>query len=1104
MSSLENMHLLWSGEWPLWQTVTGGLLLVVITWWIYRTEVRKGTTGKLRWILPCLRCTALFMVFLVIAGPVLQLEKEEGNRGKITVFIDSSQSMSLKDSGYSSARKVLLAKEHGFLPEGSDFVDYTLYQASRKMKRVALLLSEAGISNPSNKELKKIQTLLKEIQKNVSEISPGTQILTKKNHLLEEIWLNIDGSRVEDLFANQRFKEKKADRINYLTSAESNRNIGDLFGRRISGYLTPLVDGEYTFCAYSDDSSILRIARPESNNFKDIIVIQSNTSPSWENSKSSTPLFLKAGKAYPIQMIHKEGSGDDFCAFGWTLPSGNQEKPVPGKYFNAPILETENGPKISFEKMIQEKFSDIKLPLPGDDSIDYDALSREATEIVYLLEENFERYANSLLKKNIIPLNEAVSDFENYTRINRATRLLAHPKNGFLDEFQDTHILEIRNLSENATDVIWDNFSEFDQFDSEVISNSPFTDLSKGILESLQSEEDGETELEKESVRAAAVLITDGGHNQEGSPLETAKLLSARNLPIYTIGIGSDLNPPDLALLRTTTPESVYREDRVQGNISIKDNLIAGTPYRIKIQDSGGKNVWEKSIVGVEAGISQLSFDFPAKEVVERKLAGLAESEKNTMRTVSLNFRVSADSIEGEAEPENNQISFSIDANMRRNRLLLIDSRPRWETRYLNNLFSRDERWEISCVWGDPNNLNKQVPRGKKTDQFPDSKNSLFEFDIIIFGEINPEEFSINEQDWLVEFVNQRGGGILFIDGPRQKLRSYENSEIHPLFSLLPVSWQKNGSGLLSPKSYYRPEANKELSALILDSDEERNEELWKSIPLPAWTSPVESLPGSEVFLEVSVKGKEDGSPEDYRVPAIVGKTAGAGKSFYIGFDESWRWRYEVADQYHQRFWNQIISRVMERPFSMNQGAVSLDVGGSIHDPGKSIPIRVRLRNKEDKTPKPPYPEVDALIWKGNEVVATTPLKGEDSSNGLFTGQVFGLSPGSYEMSIRAPDLMDEMELSQLGLPFQVKTGQNEEKNFLTCDENLLREMAEASGGNFIREENFHELKDKLRSISSGRIIITEIILWQSFGWLGFIVLLLALEMFLRKRAGML
>ena len=64
--------------------------------------------------------------------------------------------------------------------------------------------------------------------------------------------------------------------------------------------------------------------------------------------------------------------------------------------------------------------------------------------------------------------------------------------------------------------------------------------------------------------------------------------------------------------------------------------------------------------------------------------------------------------------------------------------------------------------------------------------------------------------------------------------------------------------------------------------------------------------------------------------------------------------------------------------------------------------------------------------------------------------------------------------------------------------------MSELSGGSFYREENFHELKEALRPISSGRIIITEIILWQSFGWLVFVVSILGLEMFLRKRAGML
>jgi hypothetical protein len=111
---------------------------------------------------------------------------------------------------------------------------------------------------------------------------------------------------------------------------------------------------------------------------------------------------------------------------------------------------------------------------------------------------------------------------------------------------------------------------------------------------------------------------------------------------------------------------------------------------------------------------------------------------------------------------------------------------------------------------------------------------------------------------------------------------------------------------------------------------------------------------------------------------------------------------------------------------------------------------------------------------------------------------------GSYEISIRAPSILNEIENSQQKLPFEVKSNLTEEKNFLTCDENLLEEMAEASGGRFFREENFHKLKEVLRPISSGRIIITEITLWQSFGWLGFVVFLLALEMFLRKRAGML
>ena len=252
----------------------------------------------------------------------------------------------------------------------------------------------------------------------------------------------------------------------------------------------------------------------------------------------------------------------------------------------------------------------------------------------------------------------------------RATRLLSHPQNGILKEFEDTHLLEIRNLSANATEMLWNNFSEPNAFAIKVKPEAPQTNLTNGLLTSLRVDQQEE---EGTQTRGAAVLITDGGHNQGGSPLEAAKLLSIQNLPIYTIGLGSNQKPPDLALIKTTTPDSVYQEDRIRGTLTLKDNLYPGTPYKIKITDTTNKQVWEKSLVGMERGISQVDFDFPVKEIVERILSQIPESEKKAFRTIPLTFKLSVDPIEEEAETKNNEVTFSIDASRRKNQLLLID-----------------------------------------------------------------------------------------------------------------------------------------------------------------------------------------------------------------------------------------------------------------------------------------------------------------------------------------------------------------------------------------------------------------------------------------------
>ena len=101
-------------------------------------------------MLPTLRCLALFALVLTLAGPVLQLQKEEGNRGKITVFLDSSESMELKDKITVLEEKFFWQKNMVSFPEESNLVDYRFASASRKME--SLSESSSKIENVKSTE----------------------------------------------------------------------------------------------------------------------------------------------------------------------------------------------------------------------------------------------------------------------------------------------------------------------------------------------------------------------------------------------------------------------------------------------------------------------------------------------------------------------------------------------------------------------------------------------------------------------------------------------------------------------------------------------------------------------------------------------------------------------------------------------------------------------------------------------------------------------------------------------------------------------------------------------------------------------------------------
>jgi hypothetical protein len=599
------------------------------------------------------------------------------------------------------------------------------------------------------------------------------------------------------------------------------------------------------------------------------------------------------------------------------------------------------------------------------------------------------------------------------------------------------------------------------------------TDLSAGLR--FAAEAAGGAE------KSVVVLLTDGQHNAGESPLDAARILAGRKTSVFTVGFGSQVPPRDIAVLRVVAPDSVFFEDRVRGEIYLKEEIPPGEPFTVSVKD-GGKVVWEKALVSVGKGVRRVPFEFSIKELADAKLKQQPQGYEVAGAPLQLTAEVSA--IEGDRELSNNTAPLRFRAVTQKRKVMILDGRPRWETRYLRNLFDRDEKWEVNAVLAGATS-DAGFIRGDKAGTFPATQKALDAYDLILFGEVPRALLKDDELKWLAEFVGRRGGAIAFIDGPRGVLRGYAGTPLAPLF---PVEWI--GAGVNdSVKSLALAGRAQSIGAFMLGGDSSVNADTWAKMPPPHFIAQVKALPGAEVLLE-AVAGS--------RLPAAVLRPFGAGRVYYHAFDESWRWRYEVADLYHVRFWNQIGDYIGEAPFAARDKFVQLDAGQLTYQPGEQADIRARLRDANGR----PVSDVsvNAVLFRDGQKVATITLSPDEG--GLYRGRTTALESGSYELAVDTAAVPSDQLKART--QFAVTARQNAERTLLSLNEDLLRQVSLAGGGEYLREEQCDALIDRLAPLSTGQVIESDTVLWQSWWWFLPIVLLLTIEWMLRKRFGML
>ena len=267
----------------------------------------------------------------------------------------------------------------------------------------------------------------------------------------------------------------------------------------------------------------------------------------------------------------------------------------------------------------------------------------------------------------------------------------------------------------------------------------------------------------------------------------------------------------------------------------------------------------------------------------------------------------------------------------------------------------------------------------------------MFAYQGLIIGGVEASYFTPTQQQAIQDFVDRRGGGVLFIAG-RASLSDggWQNS---PMADLIPVKLPDSRGTFHRDFSSVNLTSQGAQSILCrLDENPARNLERWKKIPQIANYQDVgDPKPGATTLLQVTTPAK--------RVqPLLVTENYGRGRSVLFATEGSWRWKMwlDHADKTQATFWQQMFRHLV----ADSPGQVVASTPKSVLSDETRVPIRVEVRDKQYKPVT--NAKVQARFLEPDGSSATMELSPVPMEEGIYGGEWTAEKPGSYVVEILA------------------------------------------------------------------------------------------------------
>lgn len=570
---------------------------------------------------------------------------------------------------------------------------------------------------------------------------------------------------------------------------------------------------------------------------------------------------------------------------------------------------------------------------------------------------------------------------------------------------------------------------------------------------------------------AGVVLVTDGANNSGTMPLEAAGLLRQEGLPLYVYGVGIT-RPRDVNVGGMFAPEITFSKDEVPITVRVRSQGLKGESGELVLK-LGNQTVATKSVAFEEDGEQVVPLKFTPQSAGEFDLHASIEARSD------------------ETVKDNNARTQRLKVIDAKIKILLVDQSPRWEFKYLQAMLLRDRRVELKCflVEGDPG--ISRDPTAPYLPQFPSRKDDLFQYDLIIFGDVDPKSISSAQLENVNELVSRFGGALVVVAGKRFAPQAYKGTVFE---KLLPVEFDR--PGLESPLDSLSDKpirleltpAGRASAMLRLSDNDQENAALWKQLPPLYWVAKVaRPKPAAEVLLVDPDPAKES---RFGKMPVIALQQYGLGQVMFVGTDNTWRWRKNVGDIYYTTVWGQISQRVSIQRLLGGSKRTQLTTDRQNYLSGDRISIYARLYSVGFDPVQEPSVNAIYAIKAGDGPQQQVILRPVPEQPGLYRTEFVAGAPGNYEFYVEQdPGTRLDFAITEPKFEFG-ETAMNEP---------LLRELASITGGVFFREEDLQKLPETISQRTERVRSPLEVELWSSPFYFLLLLSVVTAEWVLRK-----